>query len=875
MLMEMYMYDGIKVQTIPIIDAHVSNVDEMAKAIQLSYINYVDSFSTEEEIVFRNFSKWMGSSKKRKFVYGTTDQVRAKRSVLSGADVAEMVRLRALSDTEFESDFSTTIMNIVKEQCVHKVVMMCATLPWLKDIKDFRYKNLLLYHVYLGVYLKHKLEAVWKQIRDVVMTNYTSDTDLDPIKNNVWFFDYLKSKNDILARVYGVLLRYEDLLLEYIRADTFLPGQNIVSDQMTEQVKNIRDLVKGTVYEFTSTLVHDAITHPDNIDVYIRTRDIMTFLSNCERVMYSRMDSFFRTIKGGEKDFKDINQIFKELTELNQSIVSHLLFSLTTATISDDWLDTFLNYIFLKRMLRTYRYTVYDKFRAKYPHAKDVTVLTATIKQIPPNLNYTVEREGGTFFVEINKLLKEGFTGLMKYRQVKLYFQTHWWDSLGPVVDYEKTIKLLILRYREYERGKEGTLPPKPKLPAHLLIPIASPSPPVSTSPDDKEVRVPTAGESVLSHQSRSPPPTNLDRVPTGSTPQLSRSTKPQPGDDYNISTMSVEESTYTVEHRELSEDDDVDNNDDESDSVLLQDNEKHDIYIKPAFYGVLLSDIGTTVETRSGTPPDRLELQVSVNSEGKLEFKFVSNIYDFAMSPTLLKAVGFDKNASKYMLSALNTRIMLKNCLRLDGDDTQKRMDSFHASISTNSKRLGVDKYFLKENTTSRNRHYVEAGINREEFLRVLHNKIAEDGITLEYFVKNILFSKKEYIAFVANVAKRKQISLLDIVVYRLMSELQTGIFSMPDVVNVNPSDMVFVYTNIIVPEDVDNTRLRVLEVMSLRPRSGDSKIEQIEFSNTHYKKLDIEVLDDIEFLIATSLGTPVPFRYGPATIQLHFRRR
>jgi hypothetical protein len=214
----------------------------------------------------------------------------------------------------------------------------------------------------------------------------------------------------------------------------------------------------------------------------------------------------------------------------------------------------------------------------------------------------------------------------------------------------------------------------------------------------------------------------------------------------------------------------------------------------------------------------------------------------------------------------------MLKHCLGLD---TQKQMDLFHASISTNSKRMGVDKYFLKGNITHRNRHYAEVGIDREEFLRRLYSKIAKDGITLEYFVKNILFSKNEYIAFVANVAKRKQISLLDIVIYRLVSELPQGTFAMPDFVNVNPSDMVFVYTNIIAPEDVDNTRMRVLEVMSLRPRGGDSKIEQIEFSNTHYKKLDIDVLDNIEFLIATSLGTPVPFQYGPATIQLHFRRR
>jgi hypothetical protein len=321
----------------------------------------------------------------------------------------------------------------------------------------------------------------------------------------------------------------------------------------------------------------------------------------------------------------------------------------------------------------------------------------------------------------------------------------------------------------------------------------------------------------------------------------------------------------------------DDDDDDSASNSFLLQDNKKHDIYIKPAFYGVQASDIETSIlkPTHRGVPPDRLELRVKVNSENKLEFKFVTKTYDFAMSPSLLKAVGFGVNASKYMLSALNTRIMLKHCLNLDGKDNQSRMIAFHSAITANGKKMGLDKYFLRRNTYLRNQHYTEAGINREEFLRVLHRKISEDGITLEYFVKNILFSKKEYIAFVANVAKRKQISLLDIAVYRLVSESPLYTFTMAEVVNVNPSDIIFVYTNIIAPEDVDNVRLRVLEVMSLRSRGGDRKMDQIEFSNTHYKKLDIEVLDDIEFLIATSLGTPVPFQYGPATIQLHFRRR
>jgi hypothetical protein len=323
--------------------------------------------------------------------------------------------------------------------------------------------------------------------------------------------------------------------------------------------------------------------------------------------------------------------------------------------------------------------------------------------------------------------------------------------------------------------------------------------------------------------------------------------------------------------------DDEIDSSDDntsETDSVLLQDNEKHDIYIKPAFYGVLKSDIGSTVKpARKGLPPDRSELKVKVNSNNKLEFSFESNIYDFAMSPSLLKAVGFGIHASKYTLSALNTRVMLKHCLNLNGEYYQSRMHKFYSTVTDNVRKMGVDKYFLKRNTPLRNRHYAEARINREAFLSALHRKMTEDGITLEYFVKNILLPKNEYIAFVANVAKRRQISLLDIAVYRLVSESSSH--TCTDAVNVHPSDIIFVYTNIIAPEDVDNVRLRVLEVMSLRSRGDDSKMDQIEFSNTHYKKLDIEILDDIEFLIATSLGTPVPFQYGPATIQLHFRRR
>lgn len=66
----------------------------------------------------------------------------------------------------------------------------------------------------------------------------------------------------------------------------------------------------------------------------------------------------------------------------------------------------------------------------------------------------------------------------------------------------------------------------------------------------------------------------------------------------------------------------------------------------------------------------------------------------------------------------------------------------------------------------------------------------------------------------------------------------------------------------------------MKLLDIMPIRS-VGLGEKAQIELSNTRYKRVEVNILTEIQIIIKTSLGLPVPFRYGPATVQLHFRRR
>jgi hypothetical protein len=91
----------------------------------------------------------------------------------------------------------------------------------------------------------------------------------------------------------------------------------------------------------------------------------------------------------------------------------------------------------------------------------------------------------------------------------------------------------------------------------------------------------------------------------------------------------------------------------------------------------------------------------------------------------------------------------------------------------------------------------------------------------------------------------------------------------------NIHTLGSIFVNSNIIEPEYINNDRLRVLDVIPCRVHETKASfIEKYEASTIHYKPVTSVQLSEIEFLLTTSLGEPVPFRQGPVMVQLHFRK-
>ena len=82
-----------------------------------------------------------------------------------------------------------------------------------------------------------------------------------------------------------------------------------------------------------------------------------------------------------------------------------------------------------------------------------------------------------------------------------------------------------------------------------------------------------------------------------------------------------------------------------------------------------------------------------------------------------------------------------------------------------------------------------------------------------------------------------------------------------------------IWIYTNIIKESIVNNDFKKLLAMGTISGSSipkGHEK--EIVFQNPTFKHLNSNIIDDIEILIATRFGHPVPFADGPSTVQLLF---
>jgi hypothetical protein len=261
--------------------------------------------------------------------------------------------------------------------------------------------------------------------------------------------------------------------------------------------------------------------------------------------------------------------------------------------------------------------------------------------------------------------------------------------------------------------------------------------------------------------------------------------------------------------------------------------------------------------------------------SDGKIDLSLGLPHYDIAFSPNLLKMLGFQEYHIRFSLDRMKKRVALRSLVfGLSLNDTNK-LKMLKSEIGEEKEHKGVD-VFSDKGVVYRHQLYERHGFPVARFNAFLARKSKGKGHkSIADTIKLDFVAEQEYVNLARNVFHSDSFSFMDYAVHTLMTELpfDTIVYGSRYTTLV-PTDMAFVYTNIIEPEVVDDKRLRLLEIMPIRS-VADGKLDLIEFSNTHYKTLDVDTLSDIKILIATAYGTPVPFRYGPATVQLHFRRR
>jgi hypothetical protein len=82
-----------------------------------------------------------------------------------------------------------------------------------------------------------------------------------------------------------------------------------------------------------------------------------------------------------------------------------------------------------------------------------------------------------------------------------------------------------------------------------------------------------------------------------------------------------------------------------------------------------------------------------------------------------------------------------------------------------------------------------------------------------------------------------------------------------------------VFVYTDIIHPQFVGDTKAPLLRIVAMTD-TNHGKVQTSTFQNIHYLPLSKHSFDTIEILLKDHAGQDLPFASGTLTVTLHFKR-
>lgn len=904
MLMEFYVYDGAQVHAIPLEDQHVSNVDDILDALDGALARYIEQWEdyipTEKE-----FLEW--EAQKEQDEENVDIRRKRKRSLTDGDDSTEAF------EKQFEFYTYRTYINCVKKLLA--AILTASTRYLAVNSPIFKFSAQ--YHMYISAYTHYKIGKIWKNHYDMMMKTYRGK-QLDLYKD-VSIYDIMRKLNYKLYNIIKYCRDYHDIYMECLTTDLCIEQtEGDVRFKIIELQDDINKMEWGKLGEYKNC----------RDDAEVVARDMIMGMSIYTTVVarygYDVKDVVkLHTIDGEFQKIKLWSGVLKDALE-NKEIETYYEYLpyILHAGILLAYYDMNVERVITEKYKTIYeaRSTEHAIKVPKGTSQEDLYLLTKTNIEDSVNTVFdllnddlaasdeknVLDRERFSLFRNVKRQWKEN---VVSESQAEMFKQQdlwvlNWYWAKGDMVTVESIMRRaepwLLAEYeklqgeqqaqlqkemqtRELERQKQEVMETNEKERAAkeqvvaedgALAVVAAAV--ISKEVDSKDKvdsgqQAPAVDIMQDKLEPRVPRPRDKDDRAVGQEGIIPLVVLAQTTSD---TAPPTQQAIVPPDEKEGDEDDQEDAYDDTvqggvavlDEKIVFQSN----IRITPEMYNMPPKNKRDRRKRKRITSPLYTNLiTFEVVDTDHVKISFALTHMDFAMSPTLLKAIGF-MDYPQYTLEAMNERIRFKKWFQMTRNtDRAKKLYAVYQDMES----VGLQEYFSKKNFFRRHQKYKSEQIDFQQFEYSLQDTLHRKNIGFNEYITQKLLTKKEYLQMV-KLFQRERFPFIDLVMYKLMKDLPFISVTGTNPVNFTPADLVFIYTNIIEPEYVDNTRMRLLDILSIRS-VGDDKFDQIEFSNTHYKTVDVDVLSDIEFLIATSLGVPVPFRYGPATIQLHFRKR
>lgn len=286
-------------------------------------------------------------------------------------------------------------------------------------------------------------------------------------------------------------------------------------------------------------------------------------------------------------------------------------------------------------------------------------------------------------------------------------------------------------------------------------------------------------------------------------------------------------------------------------------------------------------------TMADHISLKVN-KEKFVLELK---DVHDFGISPMLRKLLGFHRD-KKFFSENFQFRKQCREFLLeiAEKDDFVTKIDlldvvydrTVFKSTKFSDRNLELIQFHLPIQ-----RFYHQLS---DDFAFVLQSIIKQRSNQFERFMTENYYSSAQsepYILEIEN-SRTKMVTevkipfevyaMIDFMIFICVNESsripanKSYNLKADSIFNPQLFNVLYVYTNIIKPVSFNDGYFRLLDIVCLNKQqlstSGVS-----EHKSTLFKELDVTTVDEIEFQINTSLGTPAPFIHGPIFIILEFQ--